>query len=238
MINQIFNGVIGFLEYYAICDNVSVIWKRTLRSECPLGAEPENKLAKLIGRDHTASMVYDSLIHYSYVPYEKIEKWSHVLNRDIPLQEMLCYYKHIYQITNWSKLRSFQYRLLHHALVFNRFLFLCKIREDNKCSFCKEIKEDPKGVLKKVYAICREYFNYGNLDHFPTRNQIIFNDIVKPPCNVINHIFLQAKQYLFKMRCAQEKLQFVQFGKEIYLTINIEKYIAIKNGTLIKHNKK
>ena len=45
-------------------------------------------------------------------------------------------YQNIYSHTNIAKLRSFQYRLLAHALVLNKYLYYCKIKDSSMCAFC------------------------------------------------------------------------------------------------------
>ena len=43
--------------------------------------------------------------------------------------------------TNESKLRVFQFQLLHRKLATNYFLFKIGIKSNDQCSFCKESSE-------------------------------------------------------------------------------------------------
>ena len=56
--------------------------------------------------------------------------------------------------------------------------------------------------------------------------------------HVINFICLIAKQYIYRQRCLQRQIGVNSFLYEIRHIENVEKYIAIKNGHLSKHNKK
>ena len=60
----------------------------------------------------------------------------------ITAEEMSLNFKRIYKITNFPKLRSFQYRMLLGVLSFNKQLKIWKIKNDDSCSFCKAQIED------------------------------------------------------------------------------------------------
>ena len=53
----------------------------------------------------------------------------------------LTAYKNIFLVTNVPKYRSFQFRLLHRAIITNVHLKPWKMREDDGCSFCDSDRE-------------------------------------------------------------------------------------------------
>ena len=55
---------------------------------------------------------------------------------------------------------------------------------------------------------------------------------------MVNTIILITKQFIYVKRCLKQNLQFVELAMVINRMKNVEAYIAKKNGTMNKHNKK
>ena len=56
--------------------------------------------------------------------------------------------------------------------------------------------------------------------------------------HVKNFLCLVTKQYIYRQRCLGKSLQYQELLASIIKLRNIEKYIAMKNNRLSKHNKK
>ena len=67
-----------------------------------------------------------------------IVKWNNRLNLDI---EVPIIFNNIYKLTNDTKLRCFQYKLLHNILPSNKLLYKMGIKQNNLCNFCL-VEED------------------------------------------------------------------------------------------------
>ena len=67
---------------------------------------------------------------------------------------------------------------------------------------------------------------------------VIFNKIHERTNCIANMICLIVKYYLYRIRCMGENLNVCAFEREISSIHNIEKYIAVKNDKLFKHQKK
>ena len=74
--------------------------------------------------------------------YSISQEWSKLLNTNVSPTDMVQYLNCIYVVTNISNYCSFQYRLLMHAIVLNDYLYKCKIKLDNRRSFCKKVKDE------------------------------------------------------------------------------------------------
>ena len=61
---------------------------------------------------------------------------------------------------------------------------------------------------------------------------------MKPIGHVANLIVLITKQMIYRFRCQKEILRFPVLKAQINNIENIEKYIAMKNNKLYKHEKK
>ena len=57
-------------------------------------------------------------------------------------------------------------------------------------------------------------------------------------CPTVDFIILIAKQYLYKQRCLGKVPVFREYRSIVHKTIAIEKFIAIKNHSVAKHNAK
>lgn len=72
----------------------------------------------------------------------KRAQWENVLNIELWPDQFAKVYKGIWSIMNNSKSRSFQYRLLMHALVTNSMLVKWKIPNViENCTFCNNSTE-------------------------------------------------------------------------------------------------
>ena len=146
--------------------------------------------------------------------------------------------------SNVAKMRSFQYRLLHRAIITNAHLYRWKKRENNLCSFCGISKED----YVHLFVNCQEVSNiwsevrkimytYSNELSFET-NDILFDSVHNNPGDVSNVICQITKQYIYAQRCLKKPLNIEELKSRIAKVKSIEKYVASKNNKLFKHNAK
>ena len=71
-----------------------------------------------------------------------------------------------------------------------------------------------------------------------TLENTMFCDTVKKPIDCVNTIVLITKQYLYSARCLKQIPNFDILKQKIINIHNIEKYIAVSNDKLKKHNKR
>ena len=156
-------------------------------------------------------------------------------------------FRNIYKITNVTKYRSFQYRLLQRGLVTNIQLEKWNILTTNLCSFCKNVTETVVHLLCQC-TVVRELWNdlssyiqdrFGQVVLTFEAENILLNRICPYGRNhVANFICLITKQYIYSQRCQGLSLHFPVLKGKIDQIQNIEKYIAIKNNRLGTHFKK
>ena len=79
---------------------------------------------------------------------------------------------------------------------------------------------------------------YGNINVEISAKTVVLNTIVKPNNHVANFICLLLKQFIYRQRCLGESVYFPVFKTYISRVENIEKYIAAKNGNMLKHERK
>ena len=197
---------------------------------------------------HLAARIYRYLGDDVLLIHNKYIKWRDELGESLceGLGQFGTKHAEIYRVTNMSKLRSFQYRLLQRGLVTNIHLHQWGVIPDNLCSYCKEQPE----TLTHLFADCKESlklwrnlekhiqerFNISNLTL--TRKSIILNEIDQSRFSVINFLCLITKQFIYRQRCLGKSIDFPILKAEIKKIESIEKYIATKNGKIHIHERK
>ena len=68
-------------------------------------------------------------------------KWKEKLKIEIDCTDLKKFISNITRITISTKLRSFQYRLLLHALITNVQLYWYKIKQNSNCTQCNKTPE-------------------------------------------------------------------------------------------------
>ena len=144
-------------------------------------------------------------------------------------------------MTTYTKLRSFQYRLLHHALITNLNLFRWKIVQSPLCTFCDLETEDiihllyECPIVKKLWKNIEMWLKNKNVNINFTLCEIIFNSFHE---NVINLICTIIKQYIYRSRCFKVKPNINETLKIINEIHSIYKNIAIVQNKIKAHEKK
>ena len=146
-----------------------------------------------------------------------------------------------------SKHRSFQYKLLHRAIVTNIQLERWKIKDSKMCTFCGEQEE----TIKHLMYTCRyviliwdgvvEYINNtgGHVNReLVTYRSIVLNSVHPNPSSMINGVCNITKQYIYRKRCAQSTPSVQELKQNIRQMRNIEKYYAVKNNNLTTYAKR
>ena len=118
----------------------------------------------------------------------------------------------MYTCTRSTKLRDFQYRLLHMTITTNKeaFHYFKKVPSD-RCTFCKTNQEDIHHIL--LYCKYTKIL-WNNIQSFITRKtgvdihlndqDRIFGNKLLPFPNLYNHILLLTKQYIYACRCLND----------------------------------
>ena len=106
-----------------------------------MGNPAVDYVEKITSLVSVSKLVYEDLIFDASSDSKKKDKWEVELEKIMSMRDFYRCLSNIDMITNVSKLRSFQYRLLHRAVILNDRLFLYKIHHDSKCTFCGEHKE-------------------------------------------------------------------------------------------------
>ena len=150
-------------------------------------------------------------------------------------------------MTNVAKYCSFQYRLLHYAIVTNVNLQQWGLKESNLCYFCGTHPEMIEHLLfrcEKVQAFWQEVFKWLETEYVETNDlskgevALLLNQAHSKQQNVVNFIILVAKQYIYSTKCVGGSLSCNSLKFKVNSIKQMEKYIAIKNQNVDKFVKK
>ena len=233
--------------------DLSVLSYNAIKSAIPLSIKNSLKRDKKMaisftqmmkGRADITRVAYKALIKViSFKPL--INKWEQDLQRKYDMDKMMSWFNSMYVVTNIPKLRSFQFRLLHRAIITNIQLAKWGMKESNKCTFCEKSEETYMHLfvmcdyVQELWIKVEEMmmtFNCAKI-HFNVEN-VLFNSLVSQRNNVKNFICLLTKQYIYRQQCYGQKPNYNQLSVLIYEHKNIEKYIATKNNKIGKYVKK
>ena len=110
------------------------------------------------------------------------------------------------------------------------------------CTFCNEEIETTKHLLyecshvQKVWDSVKSFIREAfNIDVKLELEQIIFNDVMPNPSNVVNFVILAVKYKLYALRCQKTVPKFQAVLAYIKDCKQVEKYNAIANGNVNKY---
>ena len=226
-------------------------WKITLivnYYNIPIDRVFESNFQKVFNSTNVSKSVYKDLVKKKAVSFSNkiTEKWNEDTNQEFNLdREFIANsFKLIITSTNSPKHRAFQFRLIHRILVTNKSLYEWKIRQSDLCSFCNLEVETLYHLLWDCTIVKELWNNLFRWLEEKTDTNIVFNckeALLGMENNIFimyNAIFIISKQYIYSCRCLNKRPNIECLINLIKYHINIEKYIATKNGKLTYHNNK
>ena len=236
------------MTYNSIVSAIPTQWKRkmsTMESDVN-EAEWQSKYEYLQSKEKWSSHVYSCLIDTQVVLNETVEKQIKICHSNIPTERVKQAFKKCYTTTKIIKYRSFQYRLLHNAILLNNRLSHMGITQTPLCSFCKTEIETIKHffveckITKKIWNDINKYLKQVHDTQIeinaPT---IILNDCEDGDIYDIRHLYiLITKQFLYREKCMQKKPNAASVIAEIEFIHKIEKQEAITKRNSKAYNKR
>ena len=140
---------LNFTQFYGILKAIPERWKNDICNKTKTAELPfyEHCLIK----KNLARYVYKTLQNTKDRSYPKAIKWFEQVG--INVDDYIKSFARIYKITNVPKYRSFQYRLLHRAIILNTHLKHWKLIENDSCSFCSQERETYDHIFFKCSII-------------------------------------------------------------------------------------
>lgn len=240
---QRFGNALTWFEYMQVVDAIPLNWKRKLQIEGVSWSFKGHNVNHIKGI--TAKFVYSQLIDNVKPLVRKVQKWERMLNCQLEIEEFCKFFVNTYTLTISSKLRDFQYRLLNHAIITNRHLFLWKLIESDLCTYCKKERETYThlffecGMVKHLWMQVNIFLESLNLmgATFNVRN-VLLNSVHTKANHVSNFVVLIVKQAIYRTRCLKQSIKTIKIDNEIDNIYCIEEAIAVKNSKWNRHVRK
>ena len=246
--NEVKNKTENFswLLYLQIIDAIPKKWKQILKCEND-APEINGKLTvnQITEKCKPSRFVTKRLRDINATPIERyFEKWNKTLLNDLTMEEYLQAFKRIYLVTDITKLREFQYRLLLNKIFTNDILYKWKKVESENCNICdKTVKQTIVHLLiecnksKEIwYQLKLIFISY---EYNWSDKAIVTNSVHENPKHVINLVTLIAKQFIFQQKCLEITPNYNNLRREISFYCKSEYNNSLKNvKQLDKFNKK
>ena len=187
--------------------------------------------------------MYNTLVELETTPITMA--WKHFQKHNISnlsIEEYQAAFKSIYYVSNVTKYRDFQYRLLVNAIFTND-----KKAETQGCEYCNCIKQTLKHLLyeyPQAKAIWAEFTTFVQECMYEVQlpkieaKHIFLNSLHANPGHIVNFMMLCAKQLIFARKCLGKTTNFSHVLYKIDFMQLIEKYNANVLNKIIKHTHK
>ena len=239
------------MEYNSILSSIpkakKSFIKNQLAGEKVSSSMDVEKLASFLLSNQTTKLVYNERAPVVRVK-NKCAQWEKDISRVLSDVEFRNLCKNCYYLTNVPKYRSFQYRLLHRAVVTNIQLKHWNLKAEDLCSFCDMERETYKHffatchVSKSVWKIAEDIICelsgcLSNQISCGVEN-ILLCTVNSNPAHISNFICVIYKQFLYSCRCRKLRPNPGNFKNIVNHIKNMENYIAVRNGKITQFNKK
>ena len=226
---------LSFLELNMIITATPKAWIKELKEQSKSVHLPmaPTKYDLAINNKKLAAKIYNQINNKEEILMPKKLEWQKALNINITYDTFIMGTKKIYSVTNVPKLRSFQFRIMQRSIVTNVLLYKWGLKDSPECAFCECEEETTihlfarclrvQVIWQKLADLCEEEIILGT--------GITNNKLVKS-------LLIVTKFYLYRQKCLGKSINFMDLRGYILHIENIEKYLAIKNDQLDKHEKK
>ena len=152
----------------------------------------------------------------------------------------------MYSCTTATKLREFQYKILHSTLITNEKLYQWGMIENNSCTFCHNFTETilhlflecevSRGLWNDIAEYLARLCNFRiEMSDVDIILGIVGAEVSHKLSNLMN---IAIKYYIYTCRCSNRQPTVPSAIGKIKDLYNIEHSIPVKNNTLDQHNSK
>ena len=238
-----YGQIVSFIDINNVYNAIPKEWKRYLTGAA--GNKLHKSGIELVGDTIKCSaIVYKHLIDQLQDKGTAKTKWEKELNFEINDNKWSKKFNDTKKLTLCTKLRFFQYRLLHRYLTTNVRVALWDTNVTNLCTFCKEKEETYlhlfvhcKHVKKLWDALAKWLNNFCFIQVNFSEVIVIFNEYKEEFADLVNTICLIVKYFIYVQKCYNQLPTFPAMIQAITQYKCIEMKAAYKIGIAkkIKH---
>ncbi len=228
---------INYLDYHSMLHSIPTEWKEVVKKSVRLENVENVVLKSIIGKEKVCKWVYKAVLERKVIKHNKVETWSNKLGMDIAEDSWKDAFIELRKATCNSVLRSFQYLVLQRAIVTNKFLFMCKIKESDKCYYCGQYTESIEHLFwdcVNVQTLWNEFANslsqYLDISPYMQRSTALLGTKDNNNAPLLNILFILFKRYIYVQRCKENVISLQG------LVVFVKKYYTLDTKT-VKINK-
>ena len=231
----------NWLEYNSLINAIPKSW---IESMCTLVTNnADNCFEFLRKKPNVTAYMYNKLLGTNQAHVKVYQRFSKTIEMtEIEYQKAFLDLK---QVTNITKYRDFQYRLLVNDIHTNTRLYYWGITNSQKCELCNEETQTIQHLMYecKVSAdiwvkfqtfISEEIDCDGGILQFEVQN-IFLNKVHPKPAHVINFLMLVVKQYIFAKKCLAKPIRFQEIIRKFKMEYEMEKFTATNTNKIKYH---
>ena len=237
---------ISWLMYSSLLTAIPTEWKDCMRSNTTSVATNELMYDKLKEMKKPTAFVYNVLIEENSQILKLHVKINKLMSVSCTIVEYQKAFRAIHQVTNITKYRDFQYRLLVNAIHTNTKLYHWRIVDSQYCEWCINTQQ----TVKHLFFDCPRVQNfYQQIECFilmldsclnltVNYKNVVLGNVHPQAKHVVNFLFLTAKQYIYSCKCCNKPLIYQQWLAKVKEICALERYIAKTQNKLSYHSKK
>ena len=236
-----------WLEYLGIVTAIPDTWKFYLKTPGLIDCTVD-KYDMICSNIKTSRWAYRTMMEGEEVLKIVAKIWYQKLGLQWGVDVFRKQFKSIYEITSITKLRDFQFRLLHNKIFCNDRLVYWRKSETNICNLCNLMKQTILHLLwdcrmvQPIWMYVQAKARQAGITCEFNAVNIIFNCVHELRTHVINLIVLIVKQYIYRLKCMDQKLTRKGTLLEIELNYKMELYNTCRannvNNAIAKTKKK
>lgn len=244
--SQKFNIQTNILHFYGITHAIPREWiDQVVNTIDDNVGQKGSVYNSVISAEKPSQIVYRTLIKdVTENPNNLIEKWSNELQVDMDNDFLHNCFSEIYASSIMTKIRNFQFRLIHRIMGINSKLYKWGIVESNKCCLCQQEEETYIHLFwycPKVVQFWKKIKDWIKLNSDTEINFSPAEILLGTPQEiepVVDMVFTIGKMVIYYCKMNNSEPSFQYFIKRVNNTKSIEKYIAVKNECMSKYKKK
>ena len=201
-----FSQCISWLEYQGLLKAVPQFWFFALKSDVLIDDRKDRYEAT--EQNKFVSFVYKTIISENDARPAGAARVRKFLWQDFDMETYCDSFSNLYNITNITKFRNFQYRLLHNKIFCNDVLFYWRKVDSQTCNLCQRECQDIRHLLFECKAVqcvweyVEKICNDAQIAVTINYENIFYNSIHSVKFSAINFIVLAAKFYIYKCKCS------------------------------------
>ena len=209
-----YNIKLNFLLYTAIINVIKATERQLAPTNMSGNTLPYQKPIHMILNSKKGSQIfYRSMISVDFIP-PGVKKWYNTLSTPV-VGEWKSYFRNLINATGDTKLRWFQFRLLHNILTTNRSASKFIQDQNDKCEFCKVHSETIHhlflkcGITRRFWTDLSNMLNANNTHGLKTTlddTLILFGETQEQYKNTtLNFLLILAKHFIYKSKVQKTK---------------------------------